>query len=420
MSKKTNRFMELEGLRGLAAVVVVLTHFFYLFYPALRNGDMKLAHTRFEDNLYGSPFMFLLGGTLAVAVFFVLSGFVLSIGYFKTHDENIIKKLATGRYLRLMLPALASVLIAFLLISFGAHQLTKNAGDIAASKELSLKWRPEVAPNLFEAVKLGTLDIFIEKEKIPVNGPLWTMYIEFLGSFLVFGFLALFAKSKYRWIVYLLLTIATFKTWFLAFVIGMMIADAYNQGLLEKLKRKRVIIPMAILALFFGLFPKHSSGTVYKYFEFPFQIKERVFFLTISATLILLVVLLSRRLNAWLQKPKISPLGKYTFSLYLTHVFVIYTVSSAVVIGLHEAIGYNQSVLVAALVSIPVFWVVTVIFERYIDAPSIKLARYVGAIYRGEREVSWTKNIQKIKRKVKRIVKPRTRQPRPELDEGVD
>lgn len=130
-------------------MMVVLTHFVFLFYPAMRSGEMHLAHNRFEDNIYGTPLTLLLAGTLAVAIFFVLSGFVLSIGFFKTGDQNIVKKLATGRYLRLMLPAFASVLLALVLIKLGAHSLTSTAGEIANSTSLSQKWSHD--PTLFES-----------------------------------------------------------------------------------------------------------------------------------------------------------------------------------------------------------------------------------------------------------------------------
>ena len=406
MSNKSKgaRFMQLEGLRGLAALIVVFHHFLYFFYPALRSGDMSLAHTRFEDNLYDTPMLLIFHGTLAVAVFFVLSGFVLSIGYFKSKDENVVKKLAASRYLRLMLPALASVLIAFSLMSFGVGSLTKDAGDIAGSSNLSKKLNFDT--NIVDTVKTGVLDIFVEgkaeSKGVPLNNVLWTMHPEFMGSFLVFAFLLLFAKSRYRLVAYVALLFATFGTWFLGFIIGMMIADAYSQGWLKKLQKPLTVAGLTILGLFFAVYPKDTTGTIYQYIDTSvFGVSGRIFYLTIAAALIVLVVLLSKNATKYLQKPLFSRLGRYTFSLYLTHLFVIYTVSSAVVINLHDVIGYNKSILVAALVSLPVFWIVTVLFEKYIDAPSIKFAKYVGAAFRGEVEVDWSKHRGLVIKKTK-------------------
>lgn len=406
MNNKANRFMELEGLRGIAAVMVVITHFVFLFFPAMRSGNMALTHSRFEDNVYGTPLMLLVAGTLAVAIFFVLSGFVLSIGFFKTGDQNIVMKLATGRYLRLMLPALASVLIAFVLISFGAQTLTSGAGEIANSTYLAGKWHH--SPTFLEALKTATFDIFVEYkgESRAINHALWTMYVEFIGSFLVFGFLLIFARSRFRWVAYAVLIAGTFGTWYLAFIIGIMIADAYNLGWLERLRHWSVTVPMAVVAIFLGIFPKKHENTIYEFLDLSFfGFSERVVYLTFSATLIVLVVLLSKTLARVLQTRLLSSLGKYTFSLYLTHLSVIYTVPTSVVILLHERIGYNWAALVAALVCVLFLWLVSYFFERYIDAPSIKFAKYVSAIYRNDREIDWSDRGNAVITKVKGVLR---------------
>ena len=366
--------------------MVVLTHFVFLFFPAMRSGKMSLAHNPLEERIYGTPVTLLWAGTLAVAIFFVLSGFVLSIGFFRTGDQNIVKKLAIGRYLRLMLPALASLLIAWILIQFGAHALTNAAGEVANSTMLSNKWRND--PSLLSVIKAGALDIFVQYKGTSgraINHVLWTMNVEFFGSFLVFGFLLLFAQSKRRWLTYIALVIGTFGSWYLGFVIGVMIADAYHLGWLEKLKRWYLVLPMLAAAVFLGIFPKQHKGTIYEFFDLSlFSASERIVYLTISATLILLAVLSSRTLTRFLQTRFMSALGKYTFSLYLTHLLVIYTVSTSVVLLTHAQIGYTKSVLLSFLVSVPCFWLVSFLFERYIDAPSIRFARYMTKRYRGE------------------------------------
>lgn len=73
-SKKHERFAELEGLRGAAAIAVALYHNILAFYPVIFLGFYSVfpvtQHVWFEDNLHGSPFSALLSGTFAVAIFF--------------------------------------------------------------------------------------------------------------------------------------------------------------------------------------------------------------------------------------------------------------------------------------------------------------------------------------------------------------
>jgi len=93
---KIGRFMELEGLRGVAAIGVVLYHFGLSFYTLAfwGPGVTSVQNMRYEHFLHGNPAMVFLSGTFSVAIFFVLSGFVLSIGFFQTGKLEIIKKLA--------------------------------------------------------------------------------------------------------------------------------------------------------------------------------------------------------------------------------------------------------------------------------------------------------------------------------------
>ena len=132
--------MELEGLRGLAALMVVASHYVHAFYPSLATGNMGFQHMTYEDNIYGTPLTLAFAGTFAVAIFFVLSGFVLTIGFFQTKKIDIIKKLASKRYLRLMLPALASIFLCLVLMKLNIASID-SAASLAHSKWLADAWQ---------------------------------------------------------------------------------------------------------------------------------------------------------------------------------------------------------------------------------------------------------------------------------------
>jgi len=386
MEQEKNRFGELEGLRGVAAIMVAFYHYFLAFYALLFLGPYShsVQHMRYEDNLYGNPIMAFLSGTFAVAIFFVLSGFVLSIGFFQTGKLDIVKKLASKRYLRLMLPALASILIAFILISLGLSHV-QQAAAITHSEWLKDSWK--FVPSFLDAVINGVAGIFTQNGS-GYNDALWTMTTEFLGSFAVFGFLALFVKSKYKNVLYVVLLILTFNSWYMAFIAGMILADWYASGKLKQLRRSWAVIPVLALGLFLAGYPYFgAAGTIYQWITIPglVTMNWNTIYLTFGAIIVVSVVLATSQIAAFFRHKYISWLGKYTFSLYLVHLSVLYTFTTFMFLVFFQqaSLGFNASALLAIAVSIPIVAGVTYLFEKYIDAKSIQLSGYVANIVLG-------------------------------------
>lgn len=384
IKEKANRFMELEGLRVIAAVMVVLYHFFECFYAIAIYGvghdkAPAIQHMRFEDNLYGSPLGAIFSGTFAVSIFFVLSGFVLSIAFFKTRKTEVIKKTAIKRYPRLMLPALASVLLSVLLIKFG-FSYASQASSISQAHWLLGMWNLDLS--FLGAIKEGVWGVFIEAKNSNYNPVLWTMCIEFVGSLIVFGVALLFGDSKRRWFVYgiLIAIFSLFYIWFAAFIIGMMFADLYARGSIVHSNRKKwVSISLILLGVFIGGYPYATAHeTLYQFITIPgIDLPYRKIYTIVGSTLLLYAILTTPFVANFLKRKKVSMLGKYTFSLYLTHMAVFYTFTSALFVFLSHYMGYNWSAGIAFVASIPVIVGLTWLFERYVDAPSVRFASYL-------------------------------------------
>ncbi len=142
------RFAVMDGLRGVAALAVVLFHSFY----------------------GGGIFP---NGQLAVDLFFILSGFV--IGY--SYDERLTARGATGRFLlsrfirlypMLFMGALGGICFALV------HNLTNPADadalkDIAISGGLSLLALPYLGPAVSDGV-------------FSFNPPIWSLFFEILAN----------------------------------------------------------------------------------------------------------------------------------------------------------------------------------------------------------------------------------------------
>jgi peptidoglycan/LPS O-acetylase OafA/YrhL len=125
------RFRFLDGLRGWAAVVVLLHHLFIDGLPA--NSFMA------DRALWAK--VFFLNGTLAVSVFFVISGFSLSIRYLETGDGRALGRIAAGRYLRLALPIFAICAVTYVLLVSG---LIPPAGQRPSPLDQFLRFTPSI------------------------------------------------------------------------------------------------------------------------------------------------------------------------------------------------------------------------------------------------------------------------------------
>lgn len=379
--------MELEGLRGIAAIMVVAYHFLQAFFaPAvygLGHAKAPAQHTWLEGVIYGSPLAGLFSGNLAVAVFFVLSGFVLTIAFFKTGRQEVIKKLALKRYPRLMLPALASVLLCLLFIKTG-FSFRADAAAVTNSGWLTSWW--DVDTGVLLAIKEAAWSIFVDFDTSKYNPVLWTMSIEFIGSFIVFGFVLLFGNSQRRWLLYaaLLVVLAMVNLWLAGFVIGMALADLYAQGYIQHVRRKKITtVALLVLAVVVGGYPiGATAGTIYHYVTLPsLEVNYRALYTVIAASIILYVVLTTKGVAAFLQRRRVSMLGKYTFSLYLVHVPVLLTLTAGAFTTFVAHVGYSKAAALALLVSLPVIAALTWAFERYVDAPSVRFAAFLGRLY---------------------------------------
>lgn len=375
----SDRLMALEGVRGLAAVVVVVFHAIAMFYPAFTYGLVpslaKFHNSHFEEVLYGNPISVFISGAFAVSIFFVLSGFVLTITAFKTGDENIVRKLAAKRYIRLMLPALVSILITWLILSLGLSSAKDATAEISGSLWLDVQWN--FVPNLLDALRQGIWGIFAIPETT-YNPVLWTMQYEMIGSIIVFALFLLFGKTKYRWVIYVFAIALLFQTWYLAFVIGMVIADLYaNKMFLFKNINKGVMTGLLLFGLLLGGYPSISGqNTFYQFMTIPgmSESQNQSFYLSIGASLVIIAVLTLPFLGRIFGSKIISSLGKYTFSLYLVHTAVLFTVGSLIFVHLYEYFGINQAAPLAILLTIPSIIIATYLFERFVDAPSIRLS----------------------------------------------
>jgi peptidoglycan/LPS O-acetylase OafA/YrhL len=215
MNGGTKRLQFLDGMRGWAAVVVLFHHVFIDGLPA--NNLMA------DKTLWAK--IFFMNGTFAVCLFFVISGFSLSISYLQTGDEKGLARMAAGRYLRLALPIFVICAITYALLLF-------NIIPPAAERPSPLNLFGIFTPTIKGLLEFSLVNAFVSHSSAEnYNPPLWTMFYEFLGSFMVFAILVILRARRPRtWILGVLFIVLTFYEPFLAlFVAGILLADLHGQ-----------------------------------------------------------------------------------------------------------------------------------------------------------------------------------------------
>jgi peptidoglycan/LPS O-acetylase OafA/YrhL len=213
MADAAKRFRFLDGLRGWAAFSVLIYHVFIDGLPA--NGFMA-------DRVLWSK-AFFLNGTLAVCIFFVVSGFSLSIRYLETGEARGLARIAAGRYLRLAIPIFAICAIAYALMVSG------TIGP-AGSRPVPLDRFLDFTPSLQGLFSFGLFKVFFAYSNAETYvPPLWTMSYEFFGSFMVFVILAAVRGWHARAIVFagLFLALMVWQSYFALFVGGILMADLF-------------------------------------------------------------------------------------------------------------------------------------------------------------------------------------------------
>jgi peptidoglycan/LPS O-acetylase OafA/YrhL len=170
------RLHELDGLRGWAALSVVLYHIFWetfgVVVPGFRNPVTA----------------FVFGGPLAVSIFFVLSGEALSSAYFAGKGEAAVARLAARRYSRLTLPIAATCAVVFVLMKAGLV-FNQQAGALVHREDWLGAFLHD-APSVASYAAYALLGVYTPLRAYQSVDPfLWTMHFEMLGSFVVFGVL---------------------------------------------------------------------------------------------------------------------------------------------------------------------------------------------------------------------------------------
>ncbi len=356
----SHRIAALDGLRGGAALTVLIYHYLCLAHPtwtasmvAVPNGWVDL------------PVYLLWNGPFAVALFFVLSGLVMASAAERSRASLAAN---TGaRYLRLAIPAAASCLLAWAWLSLLPAAADGMADTMqGASRWLGYTYQDDIKTPA-HAMAEGLAGIFLRGYS-RFNNVLWTLKIELFGSLAVFALYSLTA-GRLRLILLALGSVilpALSEPSYLAFCLGAALYEANRRGLLARLDAilglRAAVLIGAVLLAFPGEGFHLREGFAFVPAEWRLG-EHRGYLHVIGAALLVVAVLRFGWLSALFCTRPALWLGRMSFSLYLVHVPLLYTF----VAWLHVETALPSAVLAAGYIAAALG--LAMVFERVVDAP---------------------------------------------------
>ena len=320
------KLVELEALRGVAAMMVVFHHFLLVVAPRLHGRN-------FPDDpiaLVRTPLFALVNGTAAVAIFFVLSGFVLTFRAMENGDWSQLLVGVFKRWPRLVpLVATVNILSAVFLV-LGLYQ-DRTWFGASAFKQDTFVIGSALAEGVFWTFFDGS-DSF--------NSVLWTMHYELFGSFAAYAtaLVLIFQKSLLRamaigTVVILLTATLTGKggVYYAMPVAGVLIARIYVERntvatALHFLNPWRVPIAVgaASLAVVLCGYDGYSKPVGFYAFMVRFEWSDTEPLVHgIAAIAILVLVLFCDPLRRSLAGPTAALVGRLSFPIYLAHLPIL-------------------------------------------------------------------------------------------------
>ncbi len=365
----------LEGLRGIAALQVVLLHFVTAFRPSWPD----------RAGILG----FVFDGHSAVYIFFLISGAVLSRA-FAREGAGVARRIAQ-RVVRIGIPVAAACVFAALLLAAmpAAHGIAARLGgspwfamDSSGPATLAQVLR-ETAE---EAMVTGYADTTLLPARLvawlgldpladSLDAPFWSLHMEMAGMLLVLALVRLRAAPRWHAAAILLCALGFGGQAVFLFVLGHLAA--------RRLGTKRSEAGLALLALGIAMCAAKDWRWVDGIraalahlmllpmpglYQFQSQCGAVLVFAGIALSPLALRAL-SIRPARWL--------GRLSFGLYLVHFPILFTVVATAWSAMAGRLPGGLALALAFALLLALSLLAAAAFARFVDRPAIALGRRI-------------------------------------------
>ncbi len=338
-------------------------------------------------------------GLMAVSLFFVLSGYVLTKSFAQTRDKpfrNIFK-----RWARLQIPVFFALALAFGLFSlfgFVHHEavILNNSQNYARqfwaiSPTFESLLQEAFSDSLLTGYQNSSLfigfggDFFSSAQTL--SPAFWSLNIEFWGSMLIILLAYLRPYILPHFITIMLCFLFFPMHNLILFVAGHLLACAtegeekeppLSTHLTRNIGGSALVLFGVLISVwredaisenvFFAL-----NSLTYFPAQSPFHFAGMV-----AALFIFLGVFISPWFHALFNLAPFQKLGWISFGLFLLHFPILLTVTAFLQVHLHQLLGYGAGAVISASLGLVVTFRIAATFTKWVDAPAIRLSRYIG------------------------------------------
>ncbi|KAK4441927.1 acyltransferase 3 [Podospora aff. communis PSN243] len=391
----------LDGLRGICALLVYFHHHQLAAHES--SGLTLETAFGFRGQYHFATFpgirTLFTGGHLAVATFFVISGYSLSIKPLRLINTGDVAALAEcissalfRRWLRLYVP-FAATTFAYLL-------LARVCGLRAPGTKWHLRWWDEVKSFTDE---LRRYSFVFDKTSSPwfsYNTHLWSIPVEFKGSLMVYFFWIAMARSSRAFRLGVEVGLAVYflyvvDGWYGAlFFGGVFLCELHHEE-----NAKMLLVAggssgphlILVIGLYLGGVPhlelddlRRNPGWGALSFLKPGVMNDPKWFYLFWASMCL-VWAVSRIawLRAWLDSEPCQFLGRISFGLYLVHGPVLWLVGENVYsvmgkcLSVSGPLGLEPFFITTHVVLLPLTVAVACVVHKAVDQPAVKLGHWI-------------------------------------------
>ncbi|KAE8152606.1 acyltransferase family-domain-containing protein [Aspergillus avenaceus] len=423
---KLHAIAALDGLRGWACLLVFNFHFLFTYTWKVAIG---WGFNKENFGMLQLPIIHMLvSGHIMVAIFFVISGYVLSykpLKMIRTRSwEQTFTVLASSTFrrgLRLYIPSIIGILIVMLAVRLGVYDYSQ----VVLREGHTIQGTNEQHPMIMKSFQKQFWDLYATVVNLMdpwnwglyynyYNPHLWTIPVEFRCSIVLF--LTILATSRLTTLVRM--SLVSGLVWFcmrwgrwdvVLFLGGMLMAEVdLINGTWERptenekpwsfrypskqinvhFSRRKIWMALFVIGLYFGSAP----NTGYKWTPFymwTYSITPKTypephrFPQTIGAFLIVFSINHSKEIQKIFTNPISQYLGKISFAFYIVHGPILHSLGYSLmpniwaVIGKESNLQYCLGFVLGWLIILPLCLWAGDVYWRAVDIPSVKFARWV-------------------------------------------